>query len=146
MEQLKAFIDKAESDKELMDKLGALGEKGAGADDVVALAAEYGFTVTAEEIEDAKSLTKKNELGEEKLEAVAGGTGESIAGSENRYCPKWCKNLTVARWACYFPVVYCDHYRYSYRSSDNDYEYYNNACTMGAYPPYISKRRNWMES
>jgi len=36
MEQLKAFIEKAESDRELMDKLGALGEKSAGADDVVA--------------------------------------------------------------------------------------------------------------
>jgi len=70
MEQLKAFIEKAVSDKELMDKLGALGEKGAAADEVVALAADYGFTVTAEEVDEARAY---NELSEEQLEEVAGG-------------------------------------------------------------------------
>ena len=54
MEQIKLFIEKAKTENELMAKLDALGAKGAGADEVVVLAAEYGFTVTKEDMEAAR--------------------------------------------------------------------------------------------
>ena len=74
MEQLKAFLEKAQSDSELVAKLGALGKKGASIDDYIALAVEYGFSITAEEFEEA---SKHVELSEEELENVAGGWGRS---------------------------------------------------------------------
>ncbi|MCL2079393.1 MAG: Nif11-like leader peptide family natural product precursor [Oscillospiraceae bacterium] len=49
MNKMQAFIEKAKTDKDLLAKLDALGASGAGPDKVVALAAEYGFTVTEEE-------------------------------------------------------------------------------------------------
>lgn len=70
MEQLNAFIEKAKSEKELADKLSELDPKGAKAEEYVALAAEYGFTITAEEIEKHR---KRAELSEEELEGVVGG-------------------------------------------------------------------------
>ena len=55
MEQIKLFIKKANADSDLMAKLDALGAKNAGADKIIALAAEYGFTFTAQEYEEAKA-------------------------------------------------------------------------------------------
>jgi len=48
VEQLKAFIEKVESDKELSEKVNAIGAKGAGSDELISLAAECGFIITAE--------------------------------------------------------------------------------------------------
>jgi len=70
MEQLKAFFEKAKTDKELGEKFNALGSKGAGPDEYIALAAEYGFTVTMEEMDEEK---KNRKLNEDQLEGVAGG-------------------------------------------------------------------------
>jgi len=107
MNQIKALIEKAQSDKDLMAKLDALGEKDAGADEVISLAKEYGFTVTTDEIE--KMNTGGEELGElteDELEAVAGGW------SENRY-DSTCKNMTRTKYNCvgFLAQCWCDHYR-----------------------------------
>ena len=74
MEQLKAFIEKAESDNELKEKISELDAKNAAADEYVSLAAEAGFTVIAQELEEKK---KQRELSEEQLEGVAGGGDEN---------------------------------------------------------------------
>ena len=139
MEQLKAFLEKAGADSELTVKLEALNESANVSEQLIAIAAEFGFTITAAEIEEAKSLTKKNELDEEQLETVAGGTEDSTAGTVNRYCPIWCKDRTTHRNACYFPVLWCDHYRYSFNREDTQYRYYDVSCVKCAYPPYIHK-------
>ena len=71
MNQLELFIEKAKTDNELAEKINALEGAGFQDADVITLAAEYGFTVTAEDIKNKKS----GELGEEELENVAGGGG-----------------------------------------------------------------------
>ena len=74
MEQLKAFIEKAKSDAELGEKLSALDVISAAADEYIALAAEAGFTITADDIKEKRKLT------EEELEDVAGGFGKGDNG------------------------------------------------------------------
>ena len=54
MNQMTAFIEKAKSNGELMAKLDALGKNNAGTDEVISLAAEHGFTVTKEDVEEAR--------------------------------------------------------------------------------------------
>ena len=71
MKESNAFVEKAKSDIEFRDKLSALSQKGSGVDEYIALAAEYGFTVTTEELEKIKN---QKELSEEQLEQVAGGS------------------------------------------------------------------------
>ena len=141
MEQLKALIEKAKSDKELMSKLDALGAKDAGDDKIIALAKEYGFTVTADEIEKLKSENAdsagNNEITEDKLEAVAGG-----GGSENRYDPNTCKNMTRTKYECvgFLASTWCDHYRKELYSKPVPHEsktwLYYHRCVMEAYPRY----------
>ena len=70
MEQLKLFLEKANQDKELMEKLDVLNSKNAGTDEIVALASEYGFAFTEQDVEHFK---KQRELSEEELEGAAGG-------------------------------------------------------------------------
>ena len=139
MEQLKAFMEKAQSDSELVAKLEALGIKGAGVDDYIALAAEYGFSITAEELEEA---SKHVELSEEELDNVAGGTGRSTncwftptgrTGGENgekwlecgsfcgitvglgNYCRCWHRDECINKWhkaepdGYLFPKTYWNH-------------------------------------
>jgi len=74
MDQLNAFIEKTKSDDGLKAKVEALGQKGAGIDDYIALAAEYGFVITAEEFNE---VSKHGELSEDDLENVAGGMSNS---------------------------------------------------------------------
>ena len=65
-EQLKAFISKVQSDESLQNKLKAEGA------DVVAIAKEAGFNITAAELMRAQAQAI-NELSDEDLEAAAGG-------------------------------------------------------------------------
>jgi len=140
MEQLKALIEKAKSDKELMAKLDALGAKDAGDDEIIALAKEYGFTVTADEIGKLKNEVAdsagSNEITEDELEAVAGGW------SENRYDPNTCKNMTKRKYECigFLGGCWCDHFRrvYSHGKTFRDREpsVFNHECTKGAFPKY----------
>ena len=132
MEQLKTFLEKANQDKELMEKLEALSNISEAEynDTIIALAAEYGFTIATDEIEELSSIAKPGEISEEQLEAVTGG------GTRNRYCSDWCRGLTEARTACTFPFVHCDHYRSEKIGEDRFYKYYNVSCVMGAFPTY----------
>jgi len=84
MEQLKAFIEKAKSDKELEDKLTALHLNNAAAEEYVTLAADNGFTITADEFNERK---KKRKLSEEQLEEVAGGFGKGDNGTKCYFTP-----------------------------------------------------------
>ena len=76
MEQLKAFLEKAGSDKELNKKINILCAKAAEADELIALAAEYGSTISVEEIDEYNR--QQVELSEEELQGVAGGAGGSV--------------------------------------------------------------------
>ena len=111
MEQMKLLIEKAKSDEALMAKLDALGAKGAGAEEIVALAAEYGFTITKEGYESelaSARAPKTEELSEEDLEAVAGGRD-----TQNRFDAAVCKNIIEVQYRCvgFLEMVWCDHYR-----------------------------------
>ena len=136
MEQLKAFLEKANQDMELMEKLEALSKNSEEvySDAITALAAEYGFTIAADELEKLNSNAQHGEISEEQLEAVSGGA------SVNRYCPEWCKDLTKARMACWFPIVWCDHYRETETDRDEYAKYYRVSCTMGAFPSYALRK------
>jgi len=148
MGQLRAFIDKVMSDKELKAKLDALGEKNDECDeitfeksDIIALAKEYGFTITAEEIIMRKNecTPDKNttELNGDELEAITGGW------SEDRYDSKACKNMTRTKYNCvgFLSACWCDHYRRDYiegsqKGQDSMTRRYWHSCTMNAYPKY----------
>ena len=86
MSQIKEFIDKAMSDENLMAKLDELGINNTTNDEVIALAAEYGFTISKDDIESMKNdKTESGELNEEDLEKVAGGAG-SYCNTMKRTC------------------------------------------------------------
>ena len=63
-EQLKAFIEKVKADTSLQEKLKAAADS----DAVLAIAAEAGFRVSADDLQPAQS-----EISDEELEGVAGG-------------------------------------------------------------------------
>jgi len=134
MGQIKALIEKAKSDNELMAKLDALGKKDAGADEIIKLAKEYGFTVTADEIDQLKNESvKTGEIKEEDLEAVAGG------GTQNRYDPNTCKGMTRTKYECvgFLSECWCDHYRCVYERKHNDgWTLFMHSCAMEAFPRY----------
>ena len=65
-EQLKAFLEKVQSDTSLQEKLKAA----ANDDAVVAIAQEAGFVVTSDDINNAQS-----EIEDAELEEAAGGSG-----------------------------------------------------------------------
>ena len=122
-----------------MEKLDDLGLKGAGDEEIIALAAENGFTITSEEFKEFKNReTEHQKINEEELTQVAGG-GKS---TQNRYDPKVCPKLTRTRYECvgFMHIVWCDHHREHYIGRrgpfDNEgrrghlYEY---KCAMGAY-------------
>jgi len=141
MEQIKLFIEKAKSDSKLMTKLDALGKSGAGAEEVIALAAEYGFTVTVQEYEQAAkcggNCVHCGELSEADLDAVSGGVG---AITQNRYDPNVCPNLSRTRYECvgFWSLVWCDHLRHT-KTEKRDYRdivMYRYECAMGAFDYY----------
>jgi len=136
MSQLKAFIEKSKADKELMAKLDELGAKDAGADEIIALAKENGFTITADEIEKMKDGDEASgELKEEDLEAVTGGW------TENRYDPKTCKNMSRNKYECkgFSEIIFCDHYR---RIRDDwNQKKYTHKCVKDAFPTYLGNKQ-----
>ena len=73
-EQLKAFLEKVKGDASIEDRLKAAKSR----DDVVSIAKEHGHEFEAEHI---------NQLSEEELEGVAGGTrGNSWVGGSCFIC------------------------------------------------------------
>ena len=133
MSQIKAFFDKAFEDNDLMAKLDELAEKGIKDEDVIALAAEHGFTITKEEIEIMKShscsICKSCEIKEEELENTTGGYNPD-APSKNRWDPKRCMSHGRTMYECvgFMEIVNCDHYR----KIDLD-KGYRHICMMGAF-------------
>ena len=86
MDQMQAFIEKAKTDKNFLATLKELGKKEMPDDEIISLAAEYGFTISKEEIENIKNnKTESGELNEEDLEKVAGGAG-SYCNTMKRTC------------------------------------------------------------
>ena len=77
-EQLKAFLEKVETDTELQDKLNGAADS----DAVVEIAKEAGFSITAE---DMQSSTV--ELSDEELEGAAGGG--TRADGRSWCCAPW---------------------------------------------------------
>ena len=71
-EQLKAFMEKLESDTSLQEKLNGAAD----ADIVVEIAKEAGFVITAEDIQSMQSAT---DLSDDELEGVAGGYNQHTA-------------------------------------------------------------------
>jgi predicted ribosomally synthesized peptide with nif11-like leader len=133
MEQIKLFIEKAKSDSALMAKLNALDAKNAGANEVIALAAEYGFSVTNEDVEVARrqNCPHHGELSEKDLDAVSGGI------TQNRHNSDYCRNLDRPLSYCksyqmLFIPSWCDHYREDSLGNGR----YHYACAMGAFDYY----------
>ena len=101
MEQIKLFLEKAQSDSDLAAKLEEMRVNDAGVEEFITLAAEYGFTITKEELEQPPKVS--GEISEELLEDIAGGrTNGSNCwfkphGTENndRYS---CSNKGVCRF------------------------------------------------
>ena len=130
MNKMQAFIEQAKKDKDLMAKLDALGASGAGADKIIALAAEHGFTVTEEDCRQAAEAQcphKKGELKEEDLEAAAGGA------TTNRYDPAVCSQYNDVHFNCvgFLELNWCDHYRRSVDDSSNWERRLYRKCMMG---------------
>jgi predicted ribosomally synthesized peptide with nif11-like leader len=63
-EQLKAFLDKVQSDTSLQEKLKAAAD----IDAVAAIAKEAGFSISVDDLKNAQS-----EISDEEMEGVAGG-------------------------------------------------------------------------
>ena len=82
IDDLKAFFAKLESDADLQAKARAL--QGSAADERVAglcaLAADAGFTLTAEDLSSAAAGSAAAELDDESLRAVVGGWCGSPGG------------------------------------------------------------------
>ena len=73
-EQLKAFLEKVQGDTSLQEKLKAAADAN-DANAVVEIAKEAGFSISADEINQAQS-----ELSDKELEGVAGGIGTFRVG------------------------------------------------------------------
>ena len=138
MNQMQSFIEKAKNDKELMAKLDTLGASGAETDKIIALAADYGFNVTAEDYRQAVEQAgphKKGELAEEDLEAAAGGAG---GATENRYNPEVCSKYTMVHYNCVglLTMTCCDHYRMVYLGASHPDN--RHTCQMGVFDYHFS--------
>jgi len=136
MSQIKAFFEKAMSDDDLMAKLKELGEKDAQDEEIIALAAGFGFTITKADIEKMKNPTTEfGKLNEEDLEKVAGGA------TKNRWNPNVCPKLTRTRYECvgFLHSNWCDHYRMTdagvslHPSGLVHVSKYNHICMMGVF-------------
>ena len=141
MNQMQTFIEQAKKDKNLMAKLDALGASGAGPKEAVALAAEYGFTVTEEDCREAAEAQcphKKGELAEEDLEAAAGGA------TTNRYDPKVCSQYNDVHFNCvgFMELNWCDHYRRSVDDSSEWERRLYRKCMMGFFDVTETKAKD----
>ena len=137
MGQMQAFIEKARTDSALMAKLNAPGNGEEASEKVIAIAAEYGFAVTAEDYRQATEMArtqKTGELSEEELEAAAGGGSDGLL-TENRYDPVECAKIKQLEYRCvgFLALFCCDHYRRK-QVKDGDYYWIDlHTCGMGSF-------------
>ena len=135
MNQLQEFIRKIDEDAELFEKVEALSMGEATDEEYIALASEYGFIVTAQELEEARSFASCNncsQLSENELDEVVGGTGiSSRPVTANRFDPEICPVQTRTRYECvgFMKIVWCDHYDRQFLKGSN-YGYMHQ-CKMG---------------
>ena len=131
MEQLHAMLEKAKTDKELTARLYELSQKDAATDEIIALGAEYGFAVTAEDLENHKSCGEKcGELSAEELAAVSGGI------DPDRYDKVACHSHGRTRLECVGAILtpWCRYYsKIALKTSDGKYSLYRHKCDMGAF-------------
>ena len=87
-ENLKKFLEEASKNEELKAKLAAITDKDTAVEKVIALAKEYGITLTAEDFEPDEG----DKLSLDELDNVAGGgffTGGGGKDSNyNCFCPE----------------------------------------------------------
>jgi predicted ribosomally synthesized peptide with nif11-like leader len=124
-----------------MAKLEAIDRSGANVDEIVALAAEHGFTFTSQEVEQTKAhaQAKTGELSEEDLDAVSGG---GSVFTKNRYDKNVCPKLNRARSECsgFWDLYYCDHYSNEYAYKDDTHAYYTVKCAMGCFNYEVNQK------
>jgi len=142
MNQFQEFINKAFENEELMEKVNELSMREPTDEEVIALAAEYGFTITADDLEQQKDRTcsacESGKLEEEDLETVAGGT----AGSD-RWNPDICmKPPGGLRYECvgFLGYFWCSRFSRSSlrywkkcRKSGVSTEMFRLLCNIGAF-------------
>ena len=129
MEQLHAMLEKAKTDKELTARLYELSQKDDASDEIIALAAEYGFAVTAEDLENHKSCGGKcSELSAEELATVSGGT------NPERYDPVACHSHGRTRLEC-VGVLWMPWCRYYSKKAVKSgfFQMYHHKCEKGAF-------------
>ena len=91
-ENLKKFLAEAEKNEELKAKLEALTDKDTAVEKVIEIAAEYGFTLMAEDFEQKNG----EELSADELESVAGGMVCILGSSEGPYSRCACAVIGAA--------------------------------------------------
>ena len=98
MNQFQEFINKAFENEELMEKVNELSMREPTDEEVIALAAEYGFTITTDDLEQQKSRTcsgcESGKLEEEDLVSVSGGT------NSDRWNPDVCMKYGHVIYEC----------------------------------------------
>ena len=141
MSQLTEFLEKAENDNELMEKLDELGRKEASDEEIISLASNYGFTITNEEIEDFKTRDIKSiQINESELASVSGGFGW---GSLNMWDPDICPTLGRTRFECvgFLEKKWCNHYR-KWQITEKSPIIYLHECAMGSFKYYGDGKGN----
>ena len=76
MEQINLFMEKVQADEGLAAKLKEMQANNTTVEDFIALAAEHGFTVTKEDVEQP-TCKGSGELSEEELSDAVGGSRSS---------------------------------------------------------------------
>ena len=138
MEQIKAFIEKAKNDSGLMAKLDELGANDAKTDEVIKIAAEYGVTLTAADVDELRNTVKKgDELSEEELNGVSGGGLPASGLTENRYDTTECAKIKEVQYRCvgFLAHFNCDHYA-KHGLLDGRFI---QKCAMGCFYYYVDK-------
>ena len=108
MEQINLFMEKAQADKELAAKLKEMQASKATVEKFIAFAAEHGFAITKEDVEQPNRKVS-GEISEEQLDEIVGGQQASgcffRAGSGIVLRKVDCRNF----WRCHHfsPMCKC---------------------------------------
>ena len=143
MDQLKQFIERIDTDDELSEKMEELSMGDSGDEKIIALAADYGFNITADELKQQRSSTvnlqESGKLSEEDLDNVVGGF------MTNRWDSNACAKWGRVRFKClgFFSLFHCSNYSREKLShgrnlrsevgSSRQHKMYRHKCAMGAF-------------
>ena len=132
---LLSMLEKAKTDMAFMDKLEELGRKNAAPEEIVALAAEYGFSITAEDLKSCNgNCTKCGELSSEELETVSGGKDIPQGIDNDRFDPNACHAHGRTRYECvgFLQIIYCKYYSKTIIKNSFPRRYHH-VCAKGAF-------------